>query len=720
MSIATYGPEATDRLRVRVRPDLVIQKQLYEGQTHYVVKDPVGMRYFRFRIEEHFLLQRFDGKRRLSDIKDDYEAEFRPQKITIEELARFAAQLTQAGLTIVDSPGQGQLLFERYRKYTFRRRLAAWSNVLYIKIPVFDPDRLLERMLPYFRWIYSPYCVVATLLFWAAAGIWVAAHYDTFLSRLPKFDSFFNWRNAFYMWLALGAVKIIHEFGHGLTCKYFGGECHEMGALFLVLSPCLYCDVSDSWLLPSKWQRMWIGAAGIYVELSMAALCTFVWWNTTEGLLNTVALSIMFICSVNTVLFNGNPLLRYDGYYMLMDVMEVPNLRQKATQFFTNVFQKVCLGLPTQMDTYLPRARRLFFFSYAVASYFYRWFISIAILLFMYHFLRPYKLAVLSEALAAASLFSLLFVPTYQLGKHVFTSQRATNVSKFRLSLTLAVAGGVLAFLCFVPLPYRLYATFRVEPTGPEFVWVKVAGRLDELLVREGDPVQEGALLARLVNVPKVMEYKATEAEAQKHDTLAKHYARSREDTGRDKALEIQLAADFQKRADELKKEIGWLELRAPRNGVVMRSPEAEKKGATLEVGTPFCQVADPQELEARLYIDQTDIDLVRDGQKVALKFYALPEETVDGEILSIAKIDAQSLPPEMSNQAGGEIATKTDPQTQQQVPLSTTYEAVVRIPKAAAAHLAPGFRGKAKIYAERTTLVWRAWRLIRRTLTFS
>ena len=150
-------------------------------------------------------------------------------------------------------------------------------------------------------------------------------------------------------------MKIIHEFGHGLTAKHFGGEVHEMGILFLVLTPALYCDVTDSWLLPNKWKRIWISAAGIYVECFLASIATFVWWYSTPGLLNSLAMATMFICSVNTIMFNANPLLRYDGYYVMADWLEIPNLRIKSTQFFAYLIQEKVLGLEIPVQSYLPQ-----------------------------------------------------------------------------------------------------------------------------------------------------------------------------------------------------------------------------------------------------------------------------------------------------------------------------------------------------------------------------
>jgi putative peptide zinc metalloprotease protein len=188
----------------------------------------------------------------------------------------------------------------------------------------------------------------------------------------------------------MGLVKICHEFGHGLSCKKFGGECHEMGLMFLVFTPCLYCNVSDSWMLPNKWQRVFIGAAGMYVELILASIATFLWWFSEDGMFNFLCLSVMFICSVSTVVFNGNPLLRFDGYYILMDILEIPNLRQKATEILKRWFQKNCLGLELQENPFLPHRNRFLFGIYTIASFVYRWVVAFSIIMFLNAVLKPY------------------------------------------------------------------------------------------------------------------------------------------------------------------------------------------------------------------------------------------------------------------------------------------------------------------------------------------
>src|SRR4051794_16613159 len=490
--------QAAEHLQPRLRPDLIVQPQFYEGMTHYVVKDPIALKYFRFKIEEYFLLQQFDGKNNLQDVKRAFERKYRPQTISIEDLTRFVAQLHEAGIAQIDSPDQAKVLIARRRKNKWKKAWQFLANILYIKIPVVDPEKMLSGMYPYFRWIYTTGFIVFSVSMMFAALTLVASQYSTFSARLPDFQSFFNWHTIFYFWCSLAIIKIIHEFGHGLTAKHFGGEVHEMGMLFLVLTPALYCDVTDSWLLPSKWKRIWISAAGIYVECFLASIATFIWWNTEQGLLNSLMMATMFICSVNTVLFNANPLLRYDGYYVMADWLEIPNLRTKSTQFFAYLFQEKVLGLEVPVQSYMPRSRRFLFVTYAVASYLYRWVVTFGILFFLYKFLQPYKLGSISAIMAVGSLVPLVGMPAYQMLKFVRTPGRMRKVKVAR-ALTFAVVAVVaLAGILLIPTPLRVQGTLVLKAAKPQEVYAVVPGRLVNLYVRDGEEVKEGTVIATL------------------------------------------------------------------------------------------------------------------------------------------------------------------------------------------------------------------------------
>src|SRR5213080_3779096 len=211
--------ERRKKVRLRVRPDLNIAPQKYEGRTYWVVKDPVSLRYYRFKEQEHFLIRMMDGKHTLDDAQKQFEKRFRPDRLTLEDLEQFGQQLLTAGLAQNESPQAGKQLFDRRKKRRRSEIMQALTNILYIKIPVFDPEKLLGRMLRYLSWIFSGWFFALSVGVMLAAVLLVATHFETFRQKLPNYHEFFSFKTVAWLWLALGVVKVIHEFGHGLSCK---------------------------------------------------------------------------------------------------------------------------------------------------------------------------------------------------------------------------------------------------------------------------------------------------------------------------------------------------------------------------------------------------------------------------------------------------------------------------------------------------------------------
>lgn len=716
--------QSAEHLKPKLRPDLVVQPQFYEGMTHYVVKDPIGLKYFRFKVEEYFLLQQFDGKQSLSDVKKIFERKYRPQTISIEDLMRFAAQLHEAGIAHIDSPDQAKALITRRRKNQWKRVWQFVANILYIKIPIIDPERLLEKMYPYFRWIYTTWFIVFSVGMMLAALTLVVSQWSLFQAKLPEFQSFFNWRTIVYFWCSLAVVKVIHEFGHGLTAKHFGGEVHEMGMLFLVLTPALYCDVTDSWLLPSKWKRIWISAAGIYVECFLASIATFVWWNSEPGLLNSLMLATMFICSVNTILFNANPLLRYDGYYVMADWLEIPNLRIKSTQFFSYLFQEKVLGLEVPVQSYMPKSRRTLFVTYAIASYLYRWVVTFSILYFMYQFLKPYKLGSISAMLAIGSLVPLFVMPAYQSFKFMYQPGRMRKVKKARAAAFFATAAVIVAGVLLIPTPLRVQGTLVLSAAKPELIYAEVPGRLVELHKRDGEPVKAGELIAKLSNPEKLRERAELQEQFNSSMSNYERYNRSQSITDRSLAREsLHHALDLEPGIEKINDQIAKLNLYAHRDGNAMGVPNRETAGPMtgqwLKPGAPFCQVGDPTKLEAHLLLAQEDVDLVKMKRTAWIKIYGDSERTIKSWVEDVAERNNEEIAPELSNLAGGEIATKPDQKEGKAKPLTSVYEITIPIDNRDLT-LQPGLRGFAKIDGGYSTLGWWLWRLVTKTFHFT
>src|SRR3954451_21220753 len=497
--------ERRKSLKIRLRKDLDVDSQQYEGRTFFVVKDPVGLRYYRLKDNEHFLLQFLDGKHTLEEAQKAYEREYRPERLKLEDLEGFAQQLLTAGLAISESPKAGKQLFERRGKRRRQEWLQTLTNILYIKIPVFDPERLLQKMLHVVGFVFSMWFFLASMILMVSAALLVATHFETFRSKLPSYHEFFSFKSVVYLWIALAVVKVIHEFGHGLSCKRFGGEVHEMGFLLMCLSPALYCNVSDAWVLPNKWHRIIISAAGIYVELVIAAIATFVWWYTpTQPFINNLSLSLMVVCSVSTLVFNANPLMRYDGYYVLADWIEIPNLRERSNRYLKNLFLEHCLGVEVQPEPYMALWRRCLFVIYAVVSYIYRWVITFVILWFLYNWLKPYKLGVLSGMLAMAALASMVGWPLVRLGKNIHKRGRLPDMKPIRVTVTCSIFAALLLAAFTIPLPVsRVQAEGVVELDFGSWTEVPVPlaengkGVLTELYIKDGQRVTKGDRLAK-------------------------------------------------------------------------------------------------------------------------------------------------------------------------------------------------------------------------------
>ena len=725
-------------LPMRMRPDLTANHHRYQGRMYWVVKDPVGLQYFRFQEEEFAILQMIDGSASLDDLKERFEREFPPQKITVEELGQFIGMLHKSGLVIADVAGQGRQLKKRRDERKRKELLGALANILAIRFKGIDPDRLLNWLYPKIRWMYGRTAVVCCGLLAFSALLLVMVNFETFQSKLPSFHSFFGAENWFWLGITLAITKIIHEFGHGLTCKHFGGECHEMGVMLLVLTPCLYCNVSDSWMLPNKWHRAYIGAAGMYIEVVIASVCTFIWWFTEPGLLNYVCLSTMFVCSVSTLMFNANPLLRYDGYYILSDLTEIPNLRQKATTILSRKLGSWCLGLEEPDDPFLPQRNQVFFALYSVAAAIYRWVVLFSILWFLYTVLEPYGLKVVSQLIAGFSVAGLIVQPLWKLGKFFYVPGRLDQVKRVRLQATLAVLAAVAAAIFLVPLPHKVICSLSIKARDAEPVYVSVPGVLEKILVAPGDRVKANQPLAELSNSDIEIEIAGLEAEQAENESQLRSLRRIRlEDSSA--ALQIPQVADMlasiKKQLAQKKADRKLLELRAPIAGTVLPPPENPKQptegelanwhgmplerrnlGALLTESVLLCQIGDPRKVEAAIVIDQDDIEFVKEGQSLEIKLDELPGRTFTTKLMKIGP-PLKAPPKALSNKTGGDLPTKTDESGRERL-MSTAYQAQAPLTDEEGI-MYLGLRGRAKIDARWTTLGERLWRLFVRTFNF-
>ena len=611
---------------LQVRDDLIYEQIEFLGVSYWVIKDPVGLKYYRLQPEQYHCLQLLNGDRHLEELRDALHDVLPTVRLQLSDIQHLITDLHQKGLVFSNRIGQGgslaKLDFDEKKKKLFN----TMRSLLYVRLPGWDPEAVLKRLYPCVRWVYHPAVITVTLLFVISSWILLAVQFETFAAQLPEFQQFFSWPNLMYLWITLGICKVIHEFGHGLSCKHFGGECHAMGVMLLVFSPCLYCDVSDSWMLKSKWQRISIGAAGMYIEVVISAFAIYIWWNTQSGLIHHLCLNVFFVTAISTVIWNANPLMRFDGYYMMSDLLEIPNLRPKADRLLRDWFGWYCLGIEAKPDPFMPETGRAGFVMFAIAAGLYRWFILAAILIFLYTVLKPYGLQSIGIALGFVSITTILFNLVLNVYKQV-TAPRIEPLSRPKIAISLGLLVTLIATGLSIPLPLHVEALFLIEPHAVRHIYTPAPGRLEGRPVQPGQQVAAGETLAVLDN--PALELEQIRLEQQQQVQLIRISVanalddRPREELARAnrKAARTQLA--------EFQKQIKRMTVRAPHAGTVVAPPrvpapplnspndqlaawhgtplEDRNRNCFLPERTHLLSIAPDDEYQAVVVIDQGD-----------------------------------------------------------------------------------------------------------------
>ena len=740
MSIASVPSEqmrSSQRpVPLRGRNDLVVKRIEFQGVNHFVIKDPVGLTYHRLRADQFRVLNLLDGQKNLEEIRDELVSEFPAICPTLNDTQMLVADLHQKGLAYSTRPGQAAARIEQKRKNLRKKVFGGMMNILSLRLPGWDPDRLLGAMVPWTRWIYHPVTVVIASLFVLSSWLLLAVQFRAFQAGLPAFQQFFGWPNLIFLWCTLAGSKIIHEFGHGLSCKMFGSECHEMGVMLLVGSPCLYCDVSDSWMLKNKWPRIVIGAAGMIVEVVLSAFAIFLWWMTSPGLFHYLCLNLFFVTTVTTVIFNANPLMRLDGYYMLSDYLEIPNLRQKADKLTRDWLSHLCLGIEPRHDPFMPQTNIGWFILYAIASKLYGWFILFGILMFLYSVLKPYGLQSIGQSLAVFSICGIVG----QMGMNAYqilSQHREQPLSKWRLTLTTIVLAGLIAGLGTIEIPFIQWAAFVIEPRDVRHVYTKVPGELVSLNVKPGDHVEAGQVLA-VLHDPRLDDHQR-ELSLQLEVREKSLQNATRMGDRSERAMVLESLVSIREQMRELEERMKNLTILAPISGTIIEPAreaapkmkqakahlvgwtgtplDAKNAGAFLAERTKLLSIAPSNAMQAILYLDQADRHDVHVGLKVGLKFDHLPDKIFRGVISQIASAHSDYAPETMSVKHGGLLATTSDREGREQLQESA-YQATVELEESPEL-LKPNLRGNARFLAVKRSAFGWLWRYVRRTFHF-
>lgn len=588
---------AIDELRPSLRDDLTVTPIEGAGSCGFVLEDPLTSDFYRLGLAEYTFVSYLDGRTTLREALERTQQQIAGTLLTEQDAATLLRWLLDANLAYLDVARDGRRLARGAETADAARR---WSrlNPFYLRIPLVRPARLLEGLEQWTAWFFSP---VATVLALALVVVAFAALWQQWSRFVATSQGIFSPGGQLSLVGAWLLLKVLHETGHGLVCRRYGGHVREAGVCFILLFPVAFIDVTSSWRFRSKWQRIHTAAAGMYVELFVAAIAALIWCHTGRGPLNQLCANLVVMASFTTVLFNANPLMRYDGYYILSDLLEIPNLYTNGQQYMRYLSRKLLFGVPATMPKW-PHRRALITKAYALTSFWWR-----LVVLF-------------SLTLAAAALFHGAGIVLAALGIAMWFGLPAIRLAKYLLGFDverprtlrfIAVVGGATAavtlLLLTVPWPGVRVAPAVVEYHPLTIVRANSSGFVREIHVQNGQLVEPGKLLVVLENEQLALDLAQLELSAEQSRLKARAYRQRGQMT--EHRTELSELQALETRAAEKRIQLARLEVRAPVAGRVMRRRLDSLQDTYLKEGDEIVALGNDERKELRLSLAQQDVD---------------------------------------------------------------------------------------------------------------
>ena len=695
-------------LRLVLRPDLEVRRQIFRGQPWWVVRDAMNHQFFRLRPAAYHFLGRLDGRRTVEEVWKDGVAREPEDTPGQQEIVQLVAQLADASLIQSERAGDSLRQFtQRQRRRSQQFRMQA-LNFLFLRLPLFDPDPLLTRLAPLGRAVLNR---VGAVIWVVAVLFGLKLAFEHWGELLDRGQGVLAPGNLGWLYLSSILLKLWHEFGHGSICKRFGGEVRTFGVMLMVFLPLPYVDATASYGFRERRARVLTGAGGMIFELFAAALAMVAWVYTAPGVINQLAYNLIFLASVSTLIFNLNPLLRFDGYYILCDLVDTPNLGQRATQQLKYLLEKHAFALPRLAPVEKNPRAAAWLALYGVTSAIYKIFVLATIILYL-----GGQFFGLGLMLAAFGVILWGIVPVGKFVHYLFTDPKL----EVRRPRVLAVSAGALAALvlltCVVPMPNRFQTPGVVRADPATAVVATTEGRVIDVATQPGSTVTAGQPLLRLEN-PELESRRAALQASVEEVEARRRYARD--------AMPAQLTAldqrlkAVQAQLEEVERRRDALTIRAPHAGrwaaggmdfsPGLYLPRGVGLGDIVTDGKYVFSAIVSQEEAARIFSDPI--------RAVRVRVAGQAGTTLDSPRWRILPGDQRRLPTAaLGWQGGGLIAVEQDDRDATKT-TEPFFEVVAELPTVSDVALLHLRGGQAKFSMEPRPLAVQWWRSLRQLL---
>ena len=610
MAAPAQNPEAAlarlMQLRVRLRPHARIHRHEYRGRPWFVIEDPASGRAHRVSPAAREVLGLLDGARTLAQVAEEAVRRHGEEAPSAQELVALIGTLYRADLVLADArPDLEELAArgERLRRIKFRQY---FLNPLSLRFPLLDPDRWLARVVATIAPVPGAVWVVAWCVAVIAGCAVAAQNWDALSNGFT--DRVFSTENLILLWFCYPVVKLLHEIGHGIAIRRLGGQVHEMGIMLLVLMPVPYVEASAAAAFPSKRARMLVGAAGVLTELFLAGAAMIVWALVEPGMVRAVCFNVAVIAGVSTLVFNGNPLMRFDGYYVLADWLEIPNLGQRSVSYLGYLVQRHAFGMRDLPSPAASRGEARWLLSYGISSFGYRVFISFSIILLVAS--KYYFAGVL---LAIWGVAVMIARPIAKGAWFVVASPGLVGRRRRAVVATLSALTAAGIFLFLIPAPQWSRAEGVVWVPEQAQVRAEAGCWVREILAMPGSRVVQGEQLIRcedpeLATNARVLE--AQLAELRARDMAYFVESRLHLDIVRE---EITLT---EARLADAQRKLAGLTIKSPVAGVFVIDRPRDAPGRYARRGELLAYVLEDGAATVRAVVEQDDVDLVRSATR--------------------------------------------------------------------------------------------------------
>lgn len=642
-----------ESLRPSLPRHIHIQRRDYNGERWYILQDKSNGRFHRLTPSAWRLISAMNGHNSLAQILaaasnlEFYESA--DEIPTRDDLIHLLQYLHVADLLVCDLPPNTQELFARREQKKQQRWLRLLMNPLTWNIPLGNPDRLLDKLMPVARLLATRTMGVIWLLVIGYAVLQAGNHWAE-LTR-GHLDRVLSPANLFLLWLTYPCFKVLHELGHGLFTKVWGGQVNDCGIVFVVGTPLPYVDASAATGFQSKRQRLMVGAAGMAVELFLAAIALLLWLQLPNGFLRDFLYNIIIIGGVSTLFFNGNPLMRFDGYHLLTDAFDLPNLATRANQQFSYLLRRYAYGVSGIFSPAVNDREAVLLTGYSVAAFVYRVFMLFFIIMLVANYFPTLGLVI-----GCWLIFFQLLWPGIKALNYLIRDKQLAASRKRAFTVTGASAALLILFLVAVPMPMSTSTEAVLWLPDEARVKVESSGEVAQLLVANGEAVEQGQELLRLSNPVLIANLAVKQAHLREFD--ARYQQAWVDDRAQAQLLEQDING-IKAEIELLQARVVNLVVRSPSSGIFRITRPYHLPGSFLKQGDEVALIEKPDAVRVRAALLQEEIGLVRQVTKaVSIKFVSDPSHTITGKMVQDIPIATQELPSQvLGAQGGGRLA---------------------------------------------------------------